>query len=132
MSLLNFLNPNPKVVIFDSVYDFLFLPGCIFVISSLIIIALSGIYVTFSPSLKARAHRKIFLHISYITSFSYGIILNFSVINGRYLFLNNVLLFGALIIFILSFKYPLFRRKSLIVPSIWSLVCILISIIMPF
>jgi hypothetical protein len=115
-----------------TLYNVLFLPIIFFVISSLIAYSVSGIFISFFPSLTNRAQRIVFMHNIYVTSFAYGLIQTIAIYYSKFLILSNILLIGSLVAFLLSFKSPLFRRRSYLIPTIWCGICIIIAIILPF
>lgn len=95
-----------------------------FAVISSIVWGVTGVLTHFFPSLAFRAYRRILLHITYVTSFALGVILQIIILETGPILQAYVLVTGSILIFSLSFLTVIIRRKTMLITSIWCLVCI--------
>jgi hypothetical protein len=112
---------------------YFFITICIALTMTVLVWAISGLFLFFNASLTTRAHRKILFHITYPTSIGYGIIISQSINQGSYILQGNILLIGSILLFIGSFleKGVFIRRKTIRSSIVWNLMCISWSIVFP-
>lgn len=102
----------------------IFITFLTFTLTSVTLTGITGMLIYFFPSLKARSYRVIFLHITYVTSFSVGIMISWTIVNGLTPLQLYFLITGALIIFFLSPFFLTIRRNTYHVATIWCLICL--------
>lgn len=103
----------------------------VFIILVLLVGGISGILIYFFPSLTFRAYRRILIDITYITAAFYGVMVAWSVRETQYFLQNNVLLFGSLLLFVLSPFSLTLRRHTFLIPVIWSIICLVWVLLKP-
>ncbi|MCD1258266.1 hypothetical protein B5M42_005350 [Paenibacillus athensensis] len=102
----------------------------VFVSLSFLLWGASGVIAYVFPSLTVRAYRKVFMHYAYVTAAFYGGFIGYMLVNA-YMLQATLLAAGALLLFLLSFYVPAFRRKSLLTPLLWGVLCIVWTLIEP-
>jgi hypothetical protein len=102
-------------------------------IMTVMVWSISGLFLSANASLTVRANRKTLLQLTYPTSVCFGMVTCSGIDRGQYLLQGDILLVGSILMFIISiFKFGLlFRRVTVGVGAIWSVVCFFWAIILP-
>jgi hypothetical protein len=117
---------------FNSIIFYLVTTLVIFLVSTTLIWSISGLLLS-NANLTLRAHRKILIQITQITSICYGMVLCKSMNDSQYFLQSTFLLLGAILLFCSSFlKINLVtRKKTYIISLIWGGFCIVWTFLFP-
>lgn len=96
----------------------IFLSIVLTVAITLVVKALLGMLGMIFKSLTFRAYSKVFLEVVIITSLAFGIY--YTVLFGyKNLYALSVLGIGSMLLFLLSFRVPMIRRRTYLATSLW-------------